>query len=154
MDRRTLLTMAAAVSAGAAAPRVARAATAKTFVLVHGAWHGAWCWERVVPLLARHGHRVVTPELGAPAVPGGRGGSGERAGPGGEIPSAMRAPGGCVFHTRCPRKLGPVCEELEPPLHPGAEPGHEIRCHIPVADLHGNTHCVSGADAARGGPSA
>ena len=88
------------------------------------------------------------------AVPGGSGGSGERAGLGGELPSAMRASGGCVFHTRCPRKLGPVCEEREPPLHPGAEPGHEIRCHIPVADLPGNTHCVASADAARGGPRA
>jgi pimeloyl-ACP methyl ester carboxylesterase len=27
------------------------------FVLVHGAWHGAWCWEKVVPLLAARGHR-------------------------------------------------------------------------------------------------
>ena len=29
-----------------------------TFVLVHGAWHGAWCWDKVVPLLERAGHRV------------------------------------------------------------------------------------------------
>jgi peptide/nickel transport system ATP-binding protein len=85
-------------------------------------------------------------------VPGCDGGIGERARLAGEIPSATRAPGGCVFHTRCPRKLGPVCEQLEPPLHPGAEPGHEIRCHIPVADLQDNTHCVPGADAARGEP--
>src|SRR5438128_12397775 len=28
------------------------------FVLVHGAWHGAWCWRRVAPLLAAQGHRV------------------------------------------------------------------------------------------------
>jgi pimeloyl-ACP methyl ester carboxylesterase len=28
------------------------------FVLVHGAWHGAWCWREVIPLLAREGHRV------------------------------------------------------------------------------------------------
>lgn len=28
------------------------------FVLVHGAWHGAWCWQRVTPLLATQGHRV------------------------------------------------------------------------------------------------
>jgi pimeloyl-ACP methyl ester carboxylesterase len=28
------------------------------FVLVHGAWHGAWCWRRVVDILARDGHRV------------------------------------------------------------------------------------------------
>lgn len=34
-----------------------------TFVLVHGAWHGAWCWRRVVRLLARGGHDVFTPTL-------------------------------------------------------------------------------------------
>ena len=34
-----------------------------TFVLVHGAWHGAWCWRDVVPRLQAAGHRVVTPEL-------------------------------------------------------------------------------------------
>jgi len=34
-----------------------------TFVLVHGAWHGAWCWERVVPLLTAGGHTVETPTL-------------------------------------------------------------------------------------------
>jgi len=28
-------------------------------VLVHGAWHGAWCWRRVLPLLWEAGHRVV-----------------------------------------------------------------------------------------------
>jgi pimeloyl-ACP methyl ester carboxylesterase len=28
------------------------------FMLVHGAWHGAWCWRGVVPLLAGQGHRV------------------------------------------------------------------------------------------------
>ncbi|HUR88077.1 MAG TPA: alpha/beta fold hydrolase [Ramlibacter sp.] len=28
------------------------------FVLVHGAWHGAWCWRGVVPLLTRAGHRA------------------------------------------------------------------------------------------------
>jgi pimeloyl-ACP methyl ester carboxylesterase len=37
--------------------------TMSTFVLVHGAWHGAWCWERVVPLLESHGHRVIAPDL-------------------------------------------------------------------------------------------
>jgi peptide/nickel transport system ATP-binding protein len=53
----------------------------------------------------------------------------------GEIPSAIRVPTGCVFHTRCPCKRGTVCEQQEPPLQPGAEPGHEIRCHIPASDL-------------------
>jgi pimeloyl-ACP methyl ester carboxylesterase len=34
-----------------------------TFVLVHGAWHGAWCWRRVARLLTRKGHEVFTPTL-------------------------------------------------------------------------------------------
>jgi len=33
------------------------------FILIHGAMHGAWCWERVVPLLERQGHHVVAPDL-------------------------------------------------------------------------------------------
>ncbi len=33
------------------------------FVLVHGAWHGAWCWEKVVPLLTAAGHAVHSPDL-------------------------------------------------------------------------------------------
>ncbi|MCV3205052.1 ABC transporter ATP-binding protein [Mesorhizobium sp. YC-39] len=52
----------------------------------------------------------------------------------GEIPSATNPPSGCVFHTRCPRKIGPVCETQEPPLNE-AEPGHSIRCHILYAEL-------------------
>lgn len=34
-----------------------------TYVLVHGAWHGAWCWNEVVPGLKAAGHKVITPEL-------------------------------------------------------------------------------------------
>ncbi len=34
-----------------------------TFVLVHGAWHGGWCWKKVVPLLRAAGHDVYTPTL-------------------------------------------------------------------------------------------
>ena len=34
-----------------------------TFVLVHGAWHGAWCWDKVVPLLEGAGHKVVVLDL-------------------------------------------------------------------------------------------
>lgn len=33
------------------------------FALVHGAWHGAWCWERVAPELKARGHRVVAVDL-------------------------------------------------------------------------------------------
>lgn len=37
--------------------------TRKTFVLIHGAWHGAWCWHKLVPLLEAQGHRVIAPDL-------------------------------------------------------------------------------------------
>jgi pimeloyl-ACP methyl ester carboxylesterase len=34
-----------------------------TFVLVHGGWHGAWCWEQVNARLSEAGHAVYTPTL-------------------------------------------------------------------------------------------
>jgi pimeloyl-ACP methyl ester carboxylesterase len=34
-----------------------------TFVLVHGAWHGSWCWKRVRRALQAQGHEVFTPTL-------------------------------------------------------------------------------------------
>ena len=34
-----------------------------TFVLIHGSWHGGWCWDRLVPLLEGAGHRVLAPDL-------------------------------------------------------------------------------------------
>jgi pimeloyl-ACP methyl ester carboxylesterase len=34
-----------------------------TFVLIHGSWHGAWCWNQLTPLLVRAGHRVLAPDL-------------------------------------------------------------------------------------------
>jgi pimeloyl-ACP methyl ester carboxylesterase len=34
-----------------------------TFLLVHGAWHGGWCWKKVAPLLRAAGHEVFTPTL-------------------------------------------------------------------------------------------
>jgi pimeloyl-ACP methyl ester carboxylesterase len=34
-----------------------------TLVLVHGAWHGGWCWDRVAPVLRAAGHVVHTPTL-------------------------------------------------------------------------------------------
>src|SRR5271157_4782762 len=36
---------------------------AHTFVLVHGAWHGGWCWRRVADRLRLDGHAVFTPML-------------------------------------------------------------------------------------------
>jgi pimeloyl-ACP methyl ester carboxylesterase len=34
-----------------------------TFVLVHGAWHGSWCWKRVRKALQERGHDVFTPTM-------------------------------------------------------------------------------------------
>ncbi len=65
----------------------------------------------------------------------------------GEIPSAAKPPSGCVFHTRCPRKIGAICETTEPPLAE-AEAGHAIRCHIPLDELQrlqGSEVTVAGA---------
>jgi pimeloyl-ACP methyl ester carboxylesterase len=45
-----------------------------TIVLIHGAWHGAWCWHKVTPLLEASGARVIAPDLpsmGADITPPG-----------------------------------------------------------------------------------
>jgi pimeloyl-ACP methyl ester carboxylesterase len=34
-----------------------------TFILVAGAWHGAWCWHKLIPLLELQGARVIAPDL-------------------------------------------------------------------------------------------
>lgn len=52
----------------------------------------------------------------------------------GDPPSAASPPSGCVFHTRCPRKIGAICEQEDPPFTDASD-GHRIRCHIPVAEL-------------------
>jgi pimeloyl-ACP methyl ester carboxylesterase len=39
------------------------AANKATFVLVHPAWHGGWCWKKVIPFLRTRGHDVYTPTL-------------------------------------------------------------------------------------------
>lgn len=52
----------------------------------------------------------------------------------GEVPSALSPPSGCKFHTRCPRKIDPICEQEPPPWREMAE-GHQICCHISKDDL-------------------
>jgi peptide/nickel transport system ATP-binding protein len=52
----------------------------------------------------------------------------------GEIPSGANPPTGCPFQTRCPRKIGEICETTEPELLE-EESGHQIRCHIPLEEL-------------------
>jgi peptide/nickel transport system ATP-binding protein len=54
-----------------------------------------------------------------------------RADPG---PSSSRPPSACPFADRCPWKVGPICDEVEPPWRVAAE-GHALRCHIPLDEL-------------------
>jgi pimeloyl-ACP methyl ester carboxylesterase len=42
---------------------MAQTSARKTFVLVHGAWHGGWCWRRVSDLLEAKGHKVFAPTM-------------------------------------------------------------------------------------------
>ena len=65
MSRRRLLTAAAVAPLASMAETTAPLIRSEgaTFVLVHGAWHGGWCWRKLVPLLRAAGHQVVTPTM-------------------------------------------------------------------------------------------
>jgi len=52
----------------------------------------------------------------------------------GSVPSAMNIPSGCRFHTRCPRKIGAICENEEPPWQ-NTGYYHQLCCHIPADEL-------------------
>jgi peptide/nickel transport system ATP-binding protein len=56
----------------------------------------------------------------------------------GQVPSPSNPPSGCVLHPRCPRRAGSgvehLCDTEEPELAE-VEPGHFMRCHIPLAQL-------------------
>jgi peptide/nickel transport system ATP-binding protein len=68
------------------------------------------------------------------SVPSLDGASAKRIRLSGELPSAANPPSGCVFHTRCPRKIGAICETEAPPCRDAGD-GHAIHCHIPVDEL-------------------
>ena len=53
-----------AALAAAGGGRMAQAQSARrTFVLIHGAWHGGWCWRPVADILEAKGHKVYAPSL-------------------------------------------------------------------------------------------
>jgi peptide/nickel transport system ATP-binding protein len=62
----------------------------------------------------------------------------------GAVPSALNPPRGCRFHTRCPRKLGTICETETPPARQASE-DHTVYCHIPLETLRENEPVVSAA---------
>jgi peptide/nickel transport system ATP-binding protein len=53
----------------------------------------------------------------------------------GIMPSAVNPPSGCRFNTRCPCKIGAICEIEEPPERSFGK-DHRIYCHLPVQDLY------------------
>ena len=65
ISRRKVLTAIAVSPTAVATPQAARARDGDrwTFVLVHGAWHGGWCWKRLIPLLRAEGHDSLSPTL-------------------------------------------------------------------------------------------
>ena len=52
----------------------------------------------------------------------------------GAMPSPQNRPQGCPFATRCPRKVGAICDTTPPPIQTTAG-GHRIACHIPMDEL-------------------
>ncbi|MDQ0392960.1 dipeptide ABC transporter ATP-binding protein [Labrys monachus] len=63
----------------------------------------------------------------------------------GALPDPAERRIGCPFKTRCPRRLGPVCDTVEPPWRSAGD-RHGIRCHIPAAELARNSVRASGPD--------
>jgi peptide/nickel transport system ATP-binding protein len=51
----------------------------------------------------------------------------------GRVPSAGEVPRGCPFATRCPRRIGAICDETPPPVQRFGD--HRIACHIPGDEL-------------------
>jgi peptide/nickel transport system ATP-binding protein len=52
----------------------------------------------------------------------------------GPLPSASERPAGCPFSTRCPRKVGLICDDTPPPEQTLGR-GHRLTCHIPAEEL-------------------
>jgi peptide/nickel transport system ATP-binding protein len=52
----------------------------------------------------------------------------------GALPSATERPAGCPFSTRCPRKVGSICDDTPPPEQTLGQ-GHRIACHIAASEL-------------------
>jgi pimeloyl-ACP methyl ester carboxylesterase len=63
LSRRNVMAAGAALAAAAAVPTAEAQGAQKTFVLVHGGWHGGWCWRRVTDILERKGHKAFAPTL-------------------------------------------------------------------------------------------
>ena len=52
----------------------------------------------------------------------------------GDLPSVLDPPQGCPFSTRCPRRIGSICDDERPPMRMASDT-HAIACHIPLEEL-------------------
>jgi len=59
----------------------------------------------------------------------------ERTFPDADLPSPRDPPSGCVFHTRCPQKIGDECESCTPELDNAEPTDHGIRCHLDDSEM-------------------
>lgn len=62
----------------------------------------------------------------------------------GAVASPVNPPAGCPFNTRCPRKVGAICESEKPPWQHAGE-GHGIYCHISLDELEVMQHTTRGS---------
>jgi peptide/nickel transport system ATP-binding protein len=78
-------------------------------------------------------HPYTEALLSAVPLVGARGRAAARIRLAGDVSSPSGA-GGCRFAHRCPRRIGPVCDTVAPPIVEPA-PGHRIACHLPAEEL-------------------
>ncbi|WP_435361970.1 dipeptide ABC transporter ATP-binding protein [Haloarchaeobius sp. DFWS5] len=53
----------------------------------------------------------------------------------GSVPSPIDPPSGCAFRTRCPKKIGEICETDDPELAAVSDTGHRIACHLSEEEM-------------------
>ena len=65
MKRRNVLQLLPLLAGSLSLPTIIKDndRTKPVFVLVHGAWHGGWCWKKIKSLLNKQGYEVFTPTL-------------------------------------------------------------------------------------------
>ena len=68
----------------------------------------------------------------------------------GEIPSPIEKPGGCPFHSRCPRLVGEICKRQPPPWQSQQGSSKRYLCHIPWEELQAQQGDIQGFEISRG----
>ncbi len=96
---------------------------------------GFICEEGTVPEVLQPPYHPYTEALlsAVPTIDDEKGGT-ARIRLQGDILSRTTLPSGCRFHTRCPKKIGAICEEKAPPIMESSS-GHRIVCHMSVVEL-------------------